>query len=259
MPMFIPLRVALLALPLALPTAEARSLTLSLPDYPSYMGEQLVEQGILTRVVQTVFQGAGIAIKLVAVPNNRAIEGARNGLYDGSLGWARTPEREADLYYSAPVMSLRMVFCQRRGENYRWSKLADLAPYRLGVTRGNFYSSDFDALVSASTLLTDVANSDVENLRKLLARRIDLLPIDAEVGPFLIQTALSTEQSRQLICPPQAYWSAPLHVVLTRQHPGNAALLRRFDARLASMRASGELEKLIAATREAVIAAQRPH
>lgn len=234
--------------------AQARSLTLSLPDYPPYMGEQLVEQGILTQVVRTVFLRAGIHIKLVAVPNNRAIEGARNGLYDGSFGWARTPEREADLYYSAPVMSLRMVFCQRRGENYRWSTLADLAPHRLGVTRGNFYSSDFDALVSAGTLLTDVAN-----LRKLLARRIDLLPIDAEVGPFLIQTALSAEQSRKLISPPQAYWSAPLHVVLTRQQPGNAALLRRFDARLASMRASGELEKLIATTREAVIAARPPH
>ncbi|WP_187359879.1 substrate-binding periplasmic protein [Chitinolyticbacter meiyuanensis] len=233
---------------------QAAPLTLTLQEYPPFMGEQLPAKGMLTEAVVRVFERAGYPVELQYVPNNRAIEAPRQGAVDGSFGWARTPERERDLMYTAPVMSLRMVFCQRVGAQVRWEALTDLTPYRIGTTLGNFYSSDFDRLVQSGKLHTDNAPSDVANLKKLLAGRIDLFPIDAEVGPYLMSRHLTAAQRARLTCPDKAYWSAPMHVVISRKRADGAAIVAAFDKALSQMQLSGELERLIAATRQRILA-----
>jgi polar amino acid transport system substrate-binding protein len=92
--------------------AQAETIQLTLQEYPPYMGEKLPYQGLLTRVVVAAFAQQKIGVKLESVPNRRAIDGVRMGLYSGGFGWAKNPEREKDLFYTDPVLSLRMVFCQ---------------------------------------------------------------------------------------------------------------------------------------------------
>ncbi|KAF0811663.1 hypothetical protein IGB42_03821 [Andreprevotia sp. IGB-42] len=233
--------------------ARASPVVLTLQDYPPFMGEQLPGKGLLTAAVVAVFERAGYEARLEAVPNNRAIEAPRRGLADGSFGWARTPEREKDLYYTAPVMSLRMVFCQKKGREYAWRTLPDLAPYKIGLTLGNYYSDSFDLLVQSGKLKTDAAPSDEANLRKLLSGRIDLFPIDAEVGPYLMRRTLSIAEQAQLSCPDRAYWSAPLHVVISRKRADAPAIVAAFDKALGDMQRSGELTRLIDTTRRQVL------
>ncbi|UXY14036.1 transporter substrate-binding domain-containing protein [Chitiniphilus purpureus] len=228
----------------------AEPLKLTLAEYPPFIGDQLPGQGLLTTAVRAVFERAGYQVLLLPTPNNRAIESARQGEVDGSLGWARSPERERDLYYSAPVMNLRMVFCQRRGTSHPWQRLLDLAPYRIGVTLGNFYSDEFAALSRAHRLQVDAAPSDVANLRKLAAGRIDLFPIDAEVGAYLMQRYLDPVQRERLVCPNKAYWTAPLHVVISRRHPDGPTIIADFNRTLDGMQRSGEFAQLIDTTRK---------
>ncbi|WP_255990449.1 substrate-binding periplasmic protein [Chitinolyticbacter albus] len=246
-----------LVLSLTLTTAHAAPLVLTLQEYPPFMGTRLAGNGMLSQAVVTVFERAGYAVQLQSVPNNRAIEAPRQGMADGSFGWARTPERERDLHYTAPVMSLRMVFCQKAGRSFNWQSLEDLAPYTIGTTLGNTYSEGFDALLVSGKLRTDVAPSDVANLRKLLVGRVDLFPIDAEVGPYLMAQQLSAAQRQQLSCPDQAYWSAPLHVVISRKRADGANIVAAFDKALATMQKSGELDALIAAARQRILAQPR--
>ncbi|WP_144290555.1 hypothetical protein [Chitinilyticum litopenaei] len=80
--------------------AASKAVTLTLQDYPPFMGQNLPHKGLMSRVVVAAFARAGIAVTLVPTPNNRAIEAPRRGLYDGSFGWARSPEREKDLHYT---------------------------------------------------------------------------------------------------------------------------------------------------------------
>jgi len=229
------------------------TLVLTLQDYPPFMGDSLPAKGLLSAAVVGVFERAGYHIVLDPVPNNRAIEAPQRGLADGSFGWAKTPERERGLYYTEPVMSLRMVFCQRTGKNYPWHTLADLSPYLIGTTLGNFYSDQFDSLVKAGTLHTDTAPSDDANLRKLLIGRIDLFPIDAEVGPYLMRRTLSPHDQTALTCQDKAYWSAPLHVVISKKHADGPKIVADFDHALAQMQHSGELARLIDDTRQHIL------
>ncbi|WP_169721088.1 substrate-binding periplasmic protein [Chitinibacter tainanensis] len=226
-------------------TAHAEDITLTLQEYPPYMGDALPHKGLLTRIVVAAFAQQKITAKLVAVPNKRAIDGVRMGLYEGGFGWAKNPEREKDLIYTDPILSLSMVFCQKRGREISWKKLPDLATYRIGITSGNFYSDEFDNLVKAGVLKVDASNSDVSNLRKLNAGYIDVLPIDVEVGPYLIAQNLGEDERKNIVCPPQAYWSAPLHVVLDRKNPKSPRWATEFNIGLRKLLESGQLNTLL--------------
>ena len=239
--------------------AKADTITLTLQEYPPYMGEKIPYQGLLTRAVLAAFDSQGIEVVLKSVPNNRAIEGARRGAYDGSFGWARNPDREKDLLYTNPVIALQMVFCHRSNQDYSWKKMADLAPYSIGITTGNYYSDDFSKLQTSGVLKVDAAASDAANFKKLLAGHIDLFPIDAEVAPYLMAMHLTKAERAQLSCQKKAYWEAPLHVVINKRNPNAERWIAAFNAGLAKLEKSGQLQQLFALTREELYqTAQKP-
>ncbi len=225
-------------------------------EYPPYAGSRLPDGGMLTRLVTEVFRRGNVSVSYVWYPNNRAIQLARNGDVDGSVGWAPSPERERDLLFSHEVLPFRMVLFQRKAQRYRWKALSDLAPYRFGITLGNFYSPEFDLLLKQGVLQTDESADDLSNMRKLVAQRVDLVPMELESGQFLIQQQLSPAQARQLVAQPRAYWHAPMCMVVWRGHPQAAELVRRFNRELAAMKRSGELARLLAASRRRVFSQQ---
>lgn len=228
------------------------AIVLAADEWPPYIGNELPDYGILSRVVTAAFAYGKVAVSYRFLPNNRSLQSARNGMVDGSLGWAPSPERLQDLLYSKPVLSARMVFFQRKANAVRWSQLAELAGLRIGITIGNYYSDEFDRLVRQGVLHTDGVADDLSNFRKLLARRIDLFPIDEEVGQFLLSRNFSPQDIRQLDHS-QPFWMAPLHVVIWRRHPHGAELIARFNRGLQALQRSGTLARMVQETRQACL------
>lgn len=225
-------------------------------EYPPFAGSQLPDGGILTRIVSEVFRRARVQVMYEWYPNNRALQLARNGDVDGSVGWTPSEARQRDLLFSDEVLPFRMVFFQRKGEQYPWQSLADLSPWRFGVTLGNFYSPVFDRLVHQGVLKTDESPDDVSNMRKLAARRVDLVPMERESGLYLLRQHLPA-QAAQLQPQDKPYWQAPIGIVVWRHHPQAAVLIARFNRELAAMRRSGELARLLADARQRVVVQQQ--
>jgi polar amino acid transport system substrate-binding protein len=223
-------------------------------EYAPYMGEQLPFGGILSRVVTEVFRRGNVTVKYGWYPNNRTIQMARTGDADGSLGWTPTDERLKDLLFSDEVLPFRMVLFQRLGESYSWKTLEDLAPYRFGITAGNFYSDTFTHLQERGVLKVDVTTDDVSNLRKLAAGRIDLFPMEGEAGQLTTRLHLPPSMAARIVPQAREYWSTPLCVVVWRKHPHAAELIRRFNRELKKMKDTGELELMITQTRHAIFA-----
>jgi polar amino acid transport system substrate-binding protein len=233
---------------------ETLNVVLSNQEYPPYLGEELPDYGLLSKVVTEAFRLENVNVTYAWYPNNRTLQSARTGAVDGSLGWAITPDRQKDLLYTDPVMSLRMVFFQRVDKKILWSAMRDLAPYRIGVTAGNTYSEDFMRLQQTGVLHTQEVGDDVLNMRKLLAKHIDLFPIDAEVGAMLVARTFSVDQRKLLIAQPRPFWIAPLHVVIWKKQPHAAELVQRFNLGLAALHRSGEFDRLIIQTRRRIYA-----
>lgn len=227
-------------------------ITLSNQEYPPYMSETIPWYGLLSRVVVEAFQRENVKVHYVFYPNNRTLESARNGTVDGSPGWAITPERSKDLVFTDPVMNLRMVFFQRAGAEISWQTLGDLAPYRIGVTSGNTYSTEFSQLQAAGKLHVEPSPDDVANFRKLLAKRIDLFPIDSEVGNMLLIQHFHPEQRSQIYGQSRAYWIAEMRVAIWRKHPQAAELVRRFNLGLKLLHSSGDYDRIVDQTRKEI-------
>lgn len=225
--------------------APLLEVVLSGQDYPPYVGQTLSGNGLLARVVSRAFQLENVRVRYLFFPNNRALQSARNGTVDGSIGWEVTPERQRDLLYSDTVMTLRLVFFQRAEDRIVWHALPDLARYRIGVTLGNTYSQPFAQLQQAGVLHVETSADDLSNLRKLLARHIDLFPIDAEVGRMLLSRNFSAADQRRLVPQSTPFWTAGMHVVIWRGHPRAAELVERFNRGLKRLRASGEFGRLV--------------
>jgi len=228
------------------------AIVLGSDDWPPYIGGDLPDYGILSRVVTAAFAHSKVTVSYRFLPNNRSLQSARNGMVDGSLGWAPSPDRLQDLLYSRPVMAARMVFFQRKANAVRWTQLADLAGLRIGVTIGNYYSDEFDRLARQGILKTDGVADDLSNFRKMLARRIDLFPIEEEVGQFLLSRHFPPRESRQLEHS-QPFWMAPMHVVIWRKHPHGAELIARFNRGLQALQRSGEFDRMVRETRQACL------
>jgi len=231
-------------------------IVLSNQEYPPYLGASMPGFGLMSRVVSTAFLLENVKVRYAFFPNNRALQSARAGLVDGSLGWAITPERLQDLWYSDAVMSLRMVFFQRAGPDISWRTLSDLSRYRIGVTSGNTYSDEFTRLQTSHGLYVETAADDLTNFRKLLAGHIDLFPIDGEVGAMLLSRQFNVTQRRLIVAQPSSFWSADMHVVIWRKQPLAAELIRRFNLGLRQLRASGEYARLVDQTRKEI---NQPH
>jgi polar amino acid transport system substrate-binding protein len=175
------------------------------------------------------------------------------GLYDGSYGWAHSPERDKKLLYSTNIIyNFRMTFFQRRGEDHPWKKLEELGALRIGTTIGNHYSDEFSALQASGKLKVEESPADALNMKKLAGGRIDLFPMEQESGRMLADITLTRKEREKITFQSNAIWEVPVYVVVGRNQPQAQELLARFDRGYHALEASGELKVLIEQTRQAI-------
>ncbi|WP_018151745.1 substrate-binding periplasmic protein [Leeia oryzae] len=222
--------------------AQGESLSIAATDYKPYISDQLPDGGILTRVLTEVLQKQGADYQLITVPNNRAIEGAMQGAYDATFGWAYTPERAQKMLYSDPIATFKMVFFQRKANRIHWTSMQQLTPYPIGVTKGNFVSKEFSALSKQGKLKVDEAFDDLSGLRKLLMKRIDLFPMEIEAGQYLIQSSLTVQEQQDLVPSDEVIWQVPVYFLINRNVAGASEFMSKFNQILHSLKEQGKLD-----------------
>jgi polar amino acid transport system substrate-binding protein len=216
------------------------------------MGKDLADFGILSKLVFEAFARENVQVTYEFYPNNRSLEVARKGVLDGSFGWAISTERQKNLLYSDPILSANMVFFERVNSTRPWKKLSDLKNSRIGITLGNYYSDEFALLEKQKILKTDTASDDLTGFRKLMVGHIDLFPIDIEVGQYLLQKNFPIEKRVQVTWQKQAFWIAPMHVVIWNKHPRGKELVARFNSGLKKLKSNGDFQKIMDETRNKI-------
>jgi len=211
--------------------------------YPLLYREGGQTTGFLFDILTEAARRAGIPIEIRLMPWARCIEETRTGEIDGVFVTFRTPERLPYLAFSSePLMTQRMCFFTLAGSPIRYDgRLADLAPYRIGVLNKVSIGPAFDAAVRDGVLPNiEPANQPENLLRMLLANRVDLFVLHDLEGLGLLKR-LGVADRVATLSPPLE--EVPGYIAFTRQRDLSEQIVQ-FDTALERMRHDGTYRRV---------------
>jgi polar amino acid transport system substrate-binding protein len=219
--------------------APGHSIRLANGEWPPYTGQHLPDYGCDSQVVTEAFALEGLRVEYEFLPWARGMLLSQNGVMDGAIEWAGTPEQQRTHFVNdEPLSKQQWVFFYRRDSSHPWQHLEDLKDRTIGLTIGYAYNDAFAELRRQYPVMFKEAASDLINFKKLLSGRIDLFPIERAVGYFLIRKELSPEEQVKLAEDPKSLVEFTPHLLLSRVRPENEQRMQLFERGLRRLKAS---------------------
>lgn len=194
---------------------QASSLVFTNGEWPPFMSASLPNGGLITQKVTRALAFHNVKVSYEYYPWGRAYSLAKEGQYPATIAWAPTAQRREEFYFSDPIFYGDKVFFHLKSLPFDWKDIRDLKSYNIGATQDYTYGQAFDDAVVTGTIKVSFAIKDTLNVKKLLAGRIDLFPMDKEVGRYLI-ARLPPSQSQKVTFHPTPVLSTPYHVLVSR-------------------------------------------
>lgn len=141
----------------------------------------------------------------------------------GSFPHYFSEERSRRCHFSDPIGSSPMglaVSLRRRPE---WQDIRDLARYRIGTVKSYSNTPEFDRLVVAGKIRILSAATDEDNLRNLVAGKVDAAIIDRNVYAYLVSQESFRDDALQLSLDPRLLVVHKLYVCFPRTGKGKVA------------------------------------
>lgn len=238
--------VALLAILIApTPASGDEPVSFALGEWPPYVMAN--DGGIATQLVEAALDAIGQPREYTYFPWKRSLYLVATEGTDGSFPWRRTPKREEYAIYSDVLIKSRaaLFFTNPALSHISYEELEKHPKLSVGGVLGYWYLDE----LKARGIEMDMSLTSKEGLRKLLAKRIDLLPEDEFVGWAHIHKHFpdQTHKFRHTYIP----GVTELHVIFPNT-PKGRALRDRFNKGLAIIRANGTYDRIMEA------AAQHP-
>ena len=237
----------------ALPTAglAAETLRLATGELPPYASGQYPDQGIALDIVRRAFAITGYEVNYTFKPWMRSLEEAREGKWDGTAHWGRNPQRDVGFLISDSILTEQWVFVYREDApataRFDWKNFSDLTPLRIGAVKFNTYTPEFWDLQKAGTLKVEFAVDDLTNLRRLVAGRLDVVPMERNMACFLMKSNFAAAEVTTLRAHPKLLTNQfTTHLMLSAKLPQSAERMKAFNQGLRIVQKSSQYaEKLV--------------
>ncbi len=229
---------------------HAETLRLVTGELPPYATEERPDQGIALDIVRRAFAYSGYEVSYTFKPWMRSLEEARAGQWDGTAYWGRNPQRDVGFLISDNVLTEQWVFVYREGApgtpHFDWKVFSDLAGLRIGAVQFNTYTPEFWALQKAGKLKVEFASDDLSNLRRLVAGRLDVVPMERNMACYLMHAHFSPAEVASLRAHPKLLTHQfTTHLMLSSKLPESRARMKAFNQGLRILQKSSTyLEKL---------------
>lgn len=163
-------------------TPKVKKFNLMTASYPPYHFAHGNIKGLNNEIVIAAFDAVGYKVETQLMPFARALQYTKMGSADGMTLWHRQ-DREKWLAFSAPFTSSTLVFYKRKSLKVHFQTLKDIEPYTIGTVQQYAYPQGFK---EAKHLDIEQVLNDEQNIKKLIAGRIDLALIDIRIAKYLI-------------------------------------------------------------------------
>lgn len=170
-----------------LPVAGAEEWSFTTLEWPPFSGS-LPQGGSMTTVLRAAFSTQGDRVNITILPWKRAVSTAMqmDGPHVGFFTATPTECAAAGGVLSElPIGTFRYALAQRQTNPIKWQNATDLQNLLIGIVDGYDNGPIIDGLRGKGTLRVDVAASDLANLRKLQAGRIDAAVVEVSQFTFL--------------------------------------------------------------------------
>lgn len=151
---------------------SAQRVSIAMPMFPPYVHVSDEKPGFIPEIIMAAFESQGYEVSFHRMSFARALAAVRVGEYDAIAPIYRTIEREDFLFFSESIGKSRIFLLNNKDRDVVFTSLFDLKNYRIGVIRGATITPDFD---HATYLIKEEVKEQVQNIRKLMAGRIDLV------------------------------------------------------------------------------------
>ncbi len=213
-------------------------------NWEPYIGETVDRNGYVAEIAREAFKAAGYVndIRIDFLPWARAVAQSRRGAYDGLFPEYYDEERKQDFVFSDPFHGGPLVLMKLKSREIEYDgDLKALKPFKIGIIRGYVNTKAFD---DADYLQKEECTNDLQNLKKLLGKRVDLIVIDRLVATYLIARNLPPHQGKiEPLQPPLEI--KPLYIAFSRKAPDYRTKLEDFNAGLKAMRKNGKLRAIL--------------
>lgn len=235
--------LACIALALWLGQARAEPVVLLGSDslLPVSWREGGLPRGYAVEVANEALTRAGFTVHIKLIPWARAVAEAKTG--GGIINqFSKTSEREQLFLFSRPLYVDRVVAVVRKGREFPFESVHDLAGKTVGVLRGAVYGGDWSD--GAGAFRREEDGSPESRLKKLLLNRIDVAIISA--GPLGLRLA-----ALRAGVDPAAFSVLPTPLLVEQNYlaiakgPGSLDKLERINAAIDGMQRDGATQKII--------------
>ena len=190
---------------------EVRLVTL---EYPPYTTQSRESGGSMIELTRRAFAASGHTAVIEFRPWARAQQEMRQGKYDGILPLWPEEVSAAKLVASPPLAVSQMGFFVRKDTPLTFSAPEQLKGQRVGVARGYDYP---DSIMNVG-IVPEEAVDDLTNLRKLAAKRFNLVLLEHQVGLDLLSQ--HPELQEKIVWQGQALLEVPLLIGFKPPAPG---------------------------------------
>ncbi len=211
-------------------------------EWKPYLSPDLKHFGVASHIVTEAYkrEGVNVEYKWYGEAWKRAYKDTKDGKVNGSVIWSLKPERQAEMFYSEPVIKGKKdVFFYLKKDKFDWNTIEDLKGKRVGGTAGYTYGPLIDEAAKKGYITMDLVSKESLNLQKLLKGRIDLFMTGTVIGGDMIKEKLSPEQAALITFHEKPFRIATYHLILTKSIAANKQLLDKFNAGLKKLQDEG--------------------
>lgn len=221
--------------------AGGMPITLATLDWKPYTSTSIKGQGYAARVIQLAFKKSEYEATMVFFPWARTVHMAKQEGFAGYFPEYYSEKLTEDFLLSDPFPGGPLVLFKQKSNRINYRTLEDLKLYSFGVVRGYVNTAEFD---NAAYLRKEEAKNDLQNLRKLLANRIDLVVADKYVGLHLLRTHFP-ERMNEIDYITKPLEKKQLYLCISRNHPQAEDIVNAFNKGLSALEKNGLLQQLI--------------
>ncbi len=219
--------------------AQQKAYTLDFTENPPFtMMENGKEKGAAINIVAKPFDTAKVSYKFQNVPLARGMDDAKTKEYTCVFPVQRAQSNEAEYKWVSPIMVTNSGFFANQDFKTEFNTLSDAKKLKVGALRG---SGDAEYLKGFGFTVEE-ANTQDQNVKKLLGKQIDIWATDVLSANYFVQQSGSKDK-------------APKEVYTFRRSLGSLACntkmpksdIEKLQATLDGMIKNGSLQKLMEA------------